>query len=80
MKQKPAKLLRLPQVRERLGGIGKSTIWAWVASGRFPPPIKLGPRMSVWREEDVDNFIISIVQNEKTADKITNMRDGAYHE
>jgi len=56
MREKPGNLIRLPQVLKRVG-IGKSTVWAWVASGRFPAPIKLGPRMSVWREEDIDAFI-----------------------
>ncbi|HEX2552503.1 MAG TPA: AlpA family phage regulatory protein [Microvirga sp.] len=31
----------------------KSTWWAGVKSGRFPKPIKLGPRITVWRAEDI---------------------------
>ncbi|MDI9819824.1 MULTISPECIES: AlpA family transcriptional regulator [unclassified Legionella] len=37
--------------------VGKSTWWAGVKSGRFPQPIKLGPRTTVWRVEDIREFI-----------------------
>ena len=33
--------------------ISKSSWWAGVKSGRFPQPIKLGPRTTCWRAEDV---------------------------
>lgn len=33
--------------------VGKSTWWAGVKSGRFPAPVKLGPRTTVWRVEDI---------------------------
>ncbi len=33
--------------------IGKSSWWAGVKGGRFPKPIKLGPRTTVWRVEDI---------------------------
>lgn len=33
--------------------VSKSTWWAGVASGRFPQPVKLGPRITVWRVEDI---------------------------
>ena len=44
--------LRLNQVLELLP-IGKSTFWAGIKSGRFPKPVKLGPRTSAWRREDI---------------------------
>lgn len=31
----------------------KSTWWAGVKSGRYPKPVKLGPRTTCWRVEDV---------------------------
>lgn len=37
--------------------VSKSTWWAGVKSGRFPKPIKLGPRITVWRVEDIREFI-----------------------
>lgn len=37
--------------------VSKSTWWAGVKSGRFPKPIKLGPRITVWRVEDIRDLI-----------------------
>jgi prophage regulatory protein len=33
--------------------IGRSTWWAGVKTGRFPRPVKLGPRTTAWRVEDI---------------------------
>lgn len=33
--------------------VGNTTWWEGVKSGRFPKPIKLGPRTTVWRVEDI---------------------------
>ena len=33
--------------------IAASTWWAGVKNGRYPAPIRLGPRVTVWRREDV---------------------------
>ncbi len=33
--------------------VGRSTWWAGVKDGRFPKPVKLGLRITVWRAEDV---------------------------
>jgi predicted DNA-binding transcriptional regulator AlpA len=37
--------------------ISKSTWWAGCASGRFPKPVKLGSRITVWRVEDIRRLI-----------------------
>ncbi|KAB2309541.1 AlpA family phage regulatory protein [Betaproteobacteria bacterium SCN2] len=37
--------------------VGKSTWWAGVQSGRFPKPVKLGPRITAWRVEDIRALI-----------------------
>jgi predicted DNA-binding transcriptional regulator AlpA len=37
--------------------IGKSSWWAGIKDGRFPKPIKLGPRTTVWRVEDIRRVI-----------------------
>lgn len=51
----PERLLRLAQVLAPEGPIPVSpaTWWRGVKDGRFPAPIKLGPRMPVWRESDI---------------------------
>jgi prophage regulatory protein len=33
--------------------VSKSTWWAGIKTGRFPRPLKLGPRITVWRVEDI---------------------------
>jgi prophage regulatory protein len=33
--------------------VGRTTWWEGVKSGRFPKPTKLGPRITVWRAEDI---------------------------
>ncbi len=33
--------------------LSKSTWWAGVRAGRFPKPIKLGPKTTAWRVEDI---------------------------
>lgn len=37
--------------------VGKSTWWAGIKTGRFSKPVKLGPRITVWRVADIMNFI-----------------------
>lgn len=48
--------IRLPEVL-RLIPVSKSTWWAGIKSGRFPKPVKLAPRISAWRIEDIRNWI-----------------------
>jgi prophage regulatory protein len=48
-------LLRLNQII-RPGGplpISRSAWWEGVRAGRYPPKIKLGPKISAWRAEDI---------------------------
>ncbi len=37
--------------------VSKSTWWAGVKSGRFPRPVKLGPRTTAWCVEDIRALI-----------------------
>ena len=37
--------------------VSKSTWWDGVKSGRFPKPVKLGPRTTAWRVEDIRKLI-----------------------
>ena len=50
------RLLRVRQVLERIP-ISRSAWWLGVSEGRYPKPIKLGPRTTAWREQDVDELI-----------------------
>ena len=51
-KQATERLLRLNQVLARVP-ISRATWYAGIRDGRFPPPVKLGARISAWREGDV---------------------------
>ena len=48
--------LRLPQVL-CLIPVGRSTWWAGVKTGRYPAPVKLSPRVTVWRVSDIQRLI-----------------------
>jgi predicted DNA-binding transcriptional regulator AlpA len=37
--------------------VSKSTWWVGVKSGRYPAPVKLGPRITAWRVEDIRKLI-----------------------
>jgi prophage regulatory protein len=37
--------------------VKKSTWWQGVKDGRFPRPLKIGPRTTVWRVEDIRRLI-----------------------
>lgn len=52
----PAKLLRLPDVKD-LTGMSTSTIYAKMSRGEFPKPIKLGARAVAWRVADISEWI-----------------------
>jgi len=39
--------------------VSKSTWWHGVSTGRFPKPIKLSPRITVWRIKDIQALIES---------------------
>ena len=48
--------LRLPQILA-IFPISKSSWWEGCRTGRYPKPIKLGPRTTAWRAEDIAAFI-----------------------
>ncbi|MEL7641679.1 MAG: AlpA family phage regulatory protein [Solidesulfovibrio sp.] len=37
--------------------ISRSAWWAGVKDGRYPQPVKLGPRTTAWRAEDINALI-----------------------
>jgi len=52
----PEKLLRLNTVLSRVP-VARSAWYVGVKAGRFPAPIKLGPKTSAWREADINKLI-----------------------
>lgn len=51
--------LRLPQIL-RFIPVGKSTWWNWVASGKAPAGIKLGPQTTAWKVEDIRKLLLEL--------------------
>lgn len=39
--------------------IGPTSWWAGIAAGKYPKPLKLGPKTTVWRVEDIRALIES---------------------
>lgn len=49
-------LLRLPELLTLIP-VSASTWWEGCRSGRFPAPIKIGPRCTAWRASDVRDLL-----------------------
>jgi prophage regulatory protein len=51
--------VRLPAILAPAGPIpvSKSTWWQGVKDGRYPKPVKLGPKTTAWRVEDIRALI-----------------------
>ncbi len=56
MKMDERKIVRLDEVCA-LVGLARSTIYAKVSAGGFPPPIRLGSRSVGWRLADIDRWL-----------------------
>jgi prophage regulatory protein len=50
------RLIRLKEVQHRVG-LGRSTIYRWMAEGRFPEPVRLGGHSVAWAQDDIDTWI-----------------------
>ena len=46
--------------------VKKSCWWDGVRSGRFPKPVKLGPRITAWRVEDIRDLIERLARESHT--------------
>ena len=44
----------------KLAGIKRSTLYKWMAEGRFVRPVKLGTRNVGWRSDEVEHFVASL--------------------
>ena len=49
-------ILRIPAVKLRTA-LSRSSIYKLVAAGKFPRPIRLGPRSVGWIEAEVDEWL-----------------------
>ncbi|EIP3951816.1 AlpA family phage regulatory protein [Salmonella enterica] len=55
------KHIRIKEVREK---VWRSTAWVYaeMAKGNFPESVKISPCLVVWREEDIDNYLIEMAK------------------
>jgi prophage regulatory protein len=50
------RVLRRPEVLE-LTGLSAATVYRWIAEGRFPPPVRLGPNSVGWRWSELQEWL-----------------------
>lgn len=51
-----SKFLRINQVCEQTG-LKRSTVYLWISENRFPKPLKLSERITVWKEIDIEEWM-----------------------
>jgi len=56
MKQHFTQFMRAKDASAFLG-IGESTFWRWVQTGRLPRGTRLSARVTVWGRESLESFI-----------------------
>lgn len=61
--------LRLPQVLAIIP-ISKSVWWEGCKTGRFPKPVKLGPRTTAWRAEDIAALVESFSNSDERKENV----------
>lgn len=54
--ENPPCFLRLPQVKQRTA-LSRSSIYAKIARGEFPPPVSLGARAVAWLDDEITEWI-----------------------
>lgn len=51
--------LRLPEVLAIIP-VSRATWYEGIKKGRFPAPVKLGARVSLWRRSDIEQLVASL--------------------
>lgn len=69
MTHRPARILRLPSVTERIG-LKRTAIYDMVRAGKFPKPVPLNDKSVGWLESEIEDWIVSrvAVRDEEPAD------------
>lgn len=65
--------LRLTQVLELIP-VSRSAWWTGCRSGRYPKPVKLGPRTTVWYRADIEELIASAKPGPTSVEKLIRNR------
>lgn len=64
----PVRLLRRPEVEARTG-LSRSSIYARMAEGTFPRPVRLGKYGVAWIEAEVDEWVGNRISAGRTAER-----------
>lgn len=62
--REPVVILRRKQVEARTG-LSRSTIYAYMAAGMFPKPVKIGSRAVGWVESEISQFLNAQVEQSR---------------
>jgi prophage regulatory protein len=46
----------------------RSTVYDWIAKGRFPRPVRIGPRRVAWRAREIDQWIANAIARRSIED------------
>ena len=60
-------ILRWPELAKRVP-ISRSHAHALAAQGKFPKPIKLGPRASGWLESEINSWLLERIADSRIND------------
>ena len=58
-------------------GLGRSTIYAMIKQGTFPPPIHLGPRSVGWIGDEVLDWISARIEKSRGSEYSHSWQNGA---
>jgi prophage regulatory protein len=75
------KILRIREVCHKTG-LAKSTLYAHVARGDFPAPLKIGPRAAGWRSDEIEAWLekVTAMSREELTPKPTRKMSYAVRE
>jgi len=65
------RLMRLKDVIKNTG-LGRSTVYKYIAEGRFPKPVSLGDRAVGWVDSEVDDWIMARIEQRDTGESVMN--------
>jgi len=60
------RFIRIAEVLERTG-LGRSTIYKYMAAGTFPPRVSVGGRSVSWLESEIDGWMLAKIEGRDLA-------------
>ena len=56
---------RMKHILSDILPVNESTIYRWIKDGKFPKPMKLADKVTVWNAQEVDSWVKSHQQAEQ---------------